>query len=129
MRAITEFAIGTSLVPNGDATLTSLTSQVFDTLSATKFSTQTTTLGTTITGTVQIQVSNDPVSTSAQVVNWSSPSGAGVYTVAVIGATAAGASLTTSIPDFCWRWARVVYTKTTSAAGALISISVKTDGY
>jgi hypothetical protein len=129
MRAITELAIGTTLTPNGDATQTSLTSNIFDTLSVTTFSTQTTTLGGTITGSVQVQVSNDPVSSFAQVVNWSSPTGAGTYTVAVTGATGAGASLTTSIPDFCWRWARIVYTKSTSAAGALITVAVKTDGF
>jgi hypothetical protein len=127
MKYISQFAIGSSVVPNGDATQTSLTSQVFETESCQYFSIQTTTLGATITGTVQVQVSNDPVAQASQVVNWSSPTGA--YTQSVTGATAAGASLSSSMTDFCWKWARVVYTKTTSAAGALISISVKSDGY
>lgn len=72
-------------------------------------------------GSLQIQVSNDPVPTAAQVVNWATPTG--VYAIAI---SAAGI-VSTSIPDFCWKWARVNYVFT-SGTGT-ISANVKTVGF
>lgn len=121
MKIISQYALGSQLAP-GDATLANLTSQIFPTESCMTVSLVATAVGGTITGSIQIQVSNDPVEQTNQVVNWASPTGN--Y---VLGISAAGV-VSTSIPDYCWKWMQVVYTKATSATGAGLTVAIKSDG-
>lgn len=102
-----------------DATQATQTSSAIDATSVVAASVHVVAAGATITGTAKVQVSNDPVGVP---VNWVDLSGASVSV------TGAGNFL---IPKFdaTYQWMRVVYTKTTSAAGALITANVKTIGY
>lgn len=109
------------LLNAADATIASQTSGQVDASFVVQASVMVIAAGGTITGTLKVQVSNDLPNTPATVVNWVDLSG---QTVSVTGA---GVFL---IPKFdcAYQYMRVVYTKTTSAAGALISARLRTIG-
>lgn len=81
--------------------------------------------GGTITGTLKVQACNDPGFTQLN------PPGSAANWVDIasqtVSVTGAGVFL---IPKFdvTYMWVRVVYTKTTSAAGALITAYIKSNG-
>lgn len=114
------FATVQSLVL-GDATQATVTSNAIDTCQWIAYSAHAIAAGATITGTVKVQVSNDEI-LAGQPVNWVD------LTSASVSVTGAGSFL---IPkaDVCYRWMRIVYTKTTSAVGALISVNVNGIGF
>lgn len=121
MRYLSDAAIN-----NGDATQASLTSATIDASSMMAISLQAVAVApnTTITGTIQLQYSNDATEQASNVVNWTNFPSGGSITVSAAGAT----GLTAGFLEICYRWIRVVYTKSTSSAGATISAQIKTNG-
>lgn len=108
---------------NADATLASVTSAPVDSLYFVNVTViGIPTGGVTITGTLKLQASNDPVPTSAQIVNWVDVPSA---TVAV---TTSGTNVVFEKSNISYLWMRVVYTKTTSATGALITAALNGSG-
>lgn len=81
--------------------------------------------GGTITGTLKVQVCNDNPTLTGAPINWVDlPS-------ATVTITGAGVFLipASTIDVTSYQYVRVVYTKTTSAAGAAITVNVKSIGY
>jgi hypothetical protein len=110
--------VNDTLLNQADATQTSQTSQAIDASSYIAASIVAIAAGGTITGTLVVQASNDLLNPT----NWVAiPS----QTVSVTGA---GVFI---IPKFdvSYQWLRIVYTKTTSAAGALITGIIKSVGF
>jgi len=112
--------INKKLLNLGDATQATVTSNALDVVHVVNASVVAVAVGTTITGTLKVQVSNDPMDFTQGPTNW-------VDTSNTVSITGAGNFL---IPKFdcSYMWMRLVYTKTTSAAGAKISAFVKTNG-
>lgn len=105
-----------------DATQASVSSGPIDASSMTAVSCVAIAAGGTITGTLKFQVSNDaPGGNPSTVANW-------VDCAQSVSITGAGNFL---IPKFdvAYQWIQLVYTKTTSAAGAKITALIKSDGY
>lgn len=109
-----------------DATQTSQTSTAIDASYWLAASVVGVAAGGTITGTLKVQACNDPGFTTLN------PPGSSANWVDIasqtVSVTGAGAFL---IPKFdvSYMWVRAVYTKTTSAAGALITAYVKSAGF
>lgn len=120
--------INDAAINAGDATLTGpLYSDPIDTSKSFQISLQSVAVApnTTITGTMQLQYSNDTTTNKAFVTNWTNfPSGG---SIAVSGAGALG--LTAGFVEMCYHWVRVSYTKSTSSAGATITAQIKTSGW
>lgn len=105
-----------------DATVASVTSVPIDTTSWVACSCVGVAVGATITGALKFQVSNDPpISNPLAIVNW-------VDCTQTVSITGAGSFL---IPKFdvSYNWMRIVYTKSTSVAGAKISAYIKSIGF
>lgn len=104
----------------GDATQTSLTSAVIDASNLLAMSAMVVSTVAAVTGVVAIQVSNDDVINYTPT-NW-----------ATVPTASASFALTGNylIPKFdsCYRWARVVYTKTAASTGTLPLVSVNFEG-
>lgn len=106
---------------SADATQTTQTSAAIDASSYMKMSVVGVAVGATITGVLKVQVSNDELDHTKGPTNW-------VDSGQSVNVTAAGNFLIPAF-DCSYAWVRIVYTKTTSAAGAKISAYIKSDGY
>lgn len=106
---------------SADATQASQTSAAIDASSFMKMSVVGVAVGATITGVLKVQVSNDELDHTKGPTNW-------VDSGQSVNVTAAGNFLIPAF-DCAYTWIRIVYTKTTSAAGAKISAYIKSDGY
>lgn len=107
------------LLNAADATLVSVTSGQLEATAIVAASIVAVAVGGTITGTLKVQVSNDPPNTTAA--NW-------VDLGQTVSVTGAGNFLIAKF-DCSYQYMRLVYTKTTSAAGATISARVKSIGF
>ncbi len=108
-----------------DATLASVTSTYVKAESIFNFSVFAIAAGGTITGTLKVQVSNDNPALYNAPVNWIDlPS-------ATVSITGAGNFLipSSTIREASYQWIQLVYTRTTSAAGAKITAIIKANGY
>ena len=114
-------SINNAVLNAADATQSSQTSGPIDATSVVNASCVGIAVGGTITGTLKFQACNDlPAMNPSGPINW-------VDCSESVSVTGAGNFL---IPKFdcCYQWLRVVYTKSSSAAGATITALVKTNG-
>ena len=110
------------LLASADATQASQTSVAVNASNLMAASVGVVAVGGTITGTLKLQACNDNPAATGAPTNWVDISGA---TVSVTGA---GNFLIPKL-DCAYQYLRVVYTKTTSAAGALISANINAIGF
>jgi hypothetical protein len=120
MRSINEM-----LLNSADATVASQTSGPMIGESVFNFSVFAIAVGGTITGTLKVQVCNDNPTLTGAPINWVDlPS-------ATVNITGAGNFLipASTIGEASYQYIRVVYTRTTSAAGARITAVIKANGF